>query len=177
MKLLILISSLVIGLSAGSNVFAAERHSGLGLSAGLVCGTGFSYRAISSEDWGYHIGGIAILSPKYNHFNVGVQALRTLRMTSDNSFYLIGGIGFRTTDKETEYWTYAGDDTTSRREDDNWIYEKKRDKSSYLTIGVGIGMTFFFREDFGVSFELPMTYYKDGLYPGPQISLHYFFWD
>ncbi len=194
------IFSLVLGLSAQTEDFTM----GLGLGAGMISGSGFSYRHFK-EDKGYQVN-LSLLSGKKTDYyssigtqtdfpdtsslfqefepgretsgSLGLQLFHILHRTEKSRFYLFYGAAsnFKLATETKRSYQYVRT---------NSVYEAvqvgtdKTETTSDMTIyaGVGLGMEFRTSENVRLSLELPLTFSsKMDIYMYvPQVSVHYYF--
>ena len=69
----------------------AALHQGLGLSAGIVGGTGFSYRYMPEKGLGFHSSVILWKVHDNSYFHIALEPLFILKNSGQTAMYLVGG--------------------------------------------------------------------------------------
>lgn len=150
----------------------------IGMSAGYISGSGFSYRVMNGKT-GYQIAGGLLYSKQkeelhnsdgtYNRIsngsNISVTFYYNLINKETSRFYLLAGSTFfRVYEKYEDY-------------DYNNNYEIVESTNSYFNIGVGIGLEFPLTKHFHASVDWPWYYDNKANFLKfiPQAGLHYYF--
>lgn len=121
-------------------------HHGLGLSAGMVGGWGFSYRIIPDKGFGFHTGFLYYSAGDNFFFNIAFEPLYYVHSGNSTSLYIAGGLRLTATDDDTK-----------------------------LMGGIGLGVSYRRFDRIWTSLDLIMTKYEDVFLPLPQGSIHYIF--
>lgn len=150
----------------------------IGMSAGYISGSGFSYRVMDGKI-GYQIAGGILYSKHeeelndsdekynkiYNGSNISASFYYNLINKETSRFYLLAGTTFfRVYEKYEDY-------------DYNDNYEITESTNSYFNIGVGIGLEFPLTKHFHASVDWPWYYDNKANFLKfiPQAGLHYYF--
>ena len=150
----------------------------IGMSAGYISGSGFSYRVMDGKI-GYQIAGGLLYSKyedelndsdeKYNKIysgsNISASFYYNLINKGSSRFYLLAGTTFfRVYEKYEDY-------------DYNYNFEIAESTNSYFNIGVGIGLEFPLTKHFHASIDWPWYYDNKANFLKfiPQAGVHYYF--
>ena len=147
---IIILSALLVNMLAVSRAAGREPAQGLGLSAGVVGGLGFSYRYVPERGrLGVHVAIIGWKTGNDSYFHIATEPLYVLDNTETSALYVIGGAALIATESDS-HW--AGG------------------------VGLGFGRQGFLlqhTEQLWSSYELVLTAYREKILPYPQISVHY----
>jgi len=157
------------------------NYKGVGFTAGLLSGAGFTYREFTGDKFGYKATGIYFFDSYSSYWDIGLQGMWVVHEIDWLRLYLLGGISNFGTKRYNDY-SYPVPASSSN---DEYVYVPSKNTYSnwdmYNNIGVGLGIEFW-RQNNGVSLalELPLVLsFKNlklnSLYPIPQISLIYNF--
>jgi len=173
---------LVLFLSLTTTAFAGELETsddgeknlnklkaGLGLHAGQIGGSGFSYLYLPNKGFGFRMGFIYLKSSDFEYFNFGVQPLFVLHKGTTSAMYISSGFGLKTETTTDTIYDYYGP---------SYEDEKTDDRTSF---GVGLGWASFARgrfsnERFIFTAELLLIVSKDEVLPWPQVGFYYMLW-
>lgn len=125
---------------------SASISHGLGLTAGMVGGWGFSYRVFAQRGIGFHTGFLYFKAEDESFLNIAFEPLYYVHSGRSTSLYIVGGMCLLATDEKTK-----------------------------LVGGIGLGISWRRYERIWSSFDLLMTRYDNVLVPLPQGSIHYIF--
>lgn len=160
-----------------------KNYKGLGVTAGLLSGLGFSYRQYFMDKIGYKISGIAFFDQSQMFSDIGLQGMVVISENSWLRFYALAGISNFTT-RRTSNSNYNDNPQPMNNYDYNNVFIPPRYSSNtetYNSIGAGIGIELGRQEQgISVALELPLTFSFRNLslysfYPIPQLSLLYNF--
>ncbi len=124
---------------------------GLGISAGMVGGLGFSYRYFPREGMGLHTSIIYFGSGENHFFDMAIEPIIMIHNSGRSAVYAVLGAA---------------------------IFASEGESSVAGGFGLGIAWRRFGwwpKEQIWTSAELVMTAYKGWFYPIPQFGLHYMF--
>jgi len=130
----------------------AALHQGLGLSAGIVGGTGFSYRYMPEKGLGFHSSVILWKVHDNSYFHIALEPLFILKNSGQTAMYLVGG------------WA---------------LVETEENSDGAVGFGMGFAWRRFAwwpQEQVWTSFDLVMTSFRGDIFPYPQAALHYLIW-
>jgi hypothetical protein len=166
-------------LITGITVLSADVLSkSIGMSAGYISGSGFSYRVMDGKI-GYQIAGGLLYSKHeeelyysdekydeiYNGSNISATFYYNLINKETSRFYLLAGTTFfRVYEKYEDYDYY-------------YNAEIVESTNSYFNIGVGIGLEFPLTKHLHTSIDWPWYYDNKANFLKfiPQAGLHYYF--
>ena len=135
-------------LLSAAPISAAENQTmGLGLSAGLVGGMGFSFRCLPESGMGIQATTIGWRAGGDSYFNFALEPLYVLRNSGNTAFYVAVGGSMTSTES-----------------------------SSNVAVGAGFGFGWHPIENTWTSFDLLITGYKGDILPYPQCAVHYMLW-
>ena len=168
MLLIVTLFSGVILLPSDTQAEETDLKGGIGLSAGLASGSGFSVRIFPQKGFGWQATGVYLRSEDNVRFNLGAESLYILRRDDKTALYLVGGLSYLVRRDDDEVWEY---DRSVRDE----IKVIKRDREYGVGVGIGLGGALVV-DQLLMSIELVMTGYHNTIRPLPQISIHYLLW-
>lgn len=126
-----------------------DYTNGLGISGGLMSGSGFSYRYFPMHGLGFQAGGIFYKTSSNEYLNFGLQPLFILHRNESTSLYLLLGFGY--------YSKTDGDGETN----------------TDTAVGFGMGASICTLERIWGSLDLTLAAFDDKFLPYPQASVHY----
>jgi len=142
---------------------------GVGVSGGLVSGSGFSVRMLPMDGWGYQAGGIYLRSDDLTFTSLGLEALYIMKRTRRTALYAVGGVSY--------YYTRTDEDDGYNDSLYNWHSVPVRRRTEEVGVGAGIGVTLRLGEwdQLWLSADMMLTAYGGNVLPYPQGAIHYYF--
>ncbi len=160
-----------------------KNYKGIGITAGLLSGLGFSYRQYFGDKFGVKATGMGYFDQTHTFGNLGIQGMYVLSENDWLRFYALIGISNFST-RRNNYNNYSYPSYDSSPPDKDYVYIPSRVSSNvetYNSIGAGIGIELG-RLSQGLSFaiELPLlaTFRNttiNSFYPVPSLSVIYNF--
>ncbi len=144
------------------------RMSSFGTSVGALNANGMIYRYLPPSGWGYEIGGAYLFFEDNNYLKISLKTLYGLGRTRLTWFYLFAGYSYK----------HVHGNITSFDIIESIVSGIEQHNTTRHAIGAGMGMGIrhLKMERLWISFELPLTYWKDRLLPTPGVTLHYLVW-
>jgi hypothetical protein len=160
-----------------------KNYKGLGVTAGLLSGVGFSYRQYFNDNLGFKVSGVAFFDQNQMFADIGLQGMYVFSENNWLRFYALGGVSNYTT-KRPSYNNYPYPVPPSDNNSYDSVVIPSRYSSNtdtFNSIGAGIGIELG-RQAQGLSLalELPLIVSFRNLtlfsfYPIPQLSILYNF--
>jgi len=169
------ITGVWLGLMLVASAFAQPETKpvetlGIGVSAGLVGGSGFSFRKLPSDGMGFQVATMYLRTSSETYFNLGYEALYVLKRTRSTALYAVAGMAYTYNRSQNDgFWDISSGSS-------QWI-PPTTDISKGLAGGAGIGVALRMGgwDQVWLSLDLLLTAYHATVLPYPQAAAHYFF--